>query len=118
MFELLPQSAGKVIGVRARGRLTDADYRDFLPLLEERIAEHGRVRLLVDLEGFEGWTLPAAWDDFAFGMTHWHHFEKMALVGDAHWEELAARTMDVLMAGEVRFFALSERDAAWAWIGE
>ena len=116
MFEVLPQSEGKIVGIRATCTLTDADYADLMPKLEERIVEHRRIRLLVDLEGFEGWDLLAAWDDFTFGMTHWHHFEKMAIVGDRTWEETAAKAMDLLMRSEVRFFEIQNRDAAWDWI--
>jgi hypothetical protein len=118
MFELLDGSDGKVVGIHASGRLTDSDYKTFIPRIEERIDQHGKIRLLVDMEGFVGWDLYAAWDDFTFGMTHWHHFEKMALVGDTSWEKAAARAADLLMHGEVRFFDLDERDAAWDWIKE
>ena len=116
MFEMLPQSEGKIVGVRATGKLTDADYAALMPFLEERIAEHKQIRMLVDLDGFEGWDLLAAWDDFTFGMTHWHHFEKMAIVGNKNWEKTAAKAMDLLMRSDVRFFDLGERDAAWDWI--
>ncbi len=118
MFEMLPESSGPVVGVRATGRLTDADYKEFLPKLEKVIAEHGSVRLLVDMEGFEGWNLMAAWDDFAFGIKHWNDFSKMAIVGDAKWEEMATKAADLLMKGEARFFSLDERDAAWNWVRE
>ena len=48
--------------------------------------------------------MDAAWDDFTFGMTHWHHFEKMAMVGDATRERLAAKVANLLMRSEIRFF--------------
>ena len=118
MFEMLDESKGKAVGIRAEGWLTDADYKEFLPGLEELIRRHGRIRLLVDMEGLEGWEIHAAWDDFTFGMTHWNHFERMALVGDKKWEEVAAKVTNLLMRGETRFFATSEKDAAWAWIKE
>lgn len=116
MFELLDGSDGKVVGIHASGRLTDSDYKTFMPKIEERIDEYGKIRLLVDMEGFAGWDMYAAWDDFTFGMTHWHHFEKMAIVGDRTWEETAAKAMDLLMRSEVRFFEIQNRDAAWDWI--
>ncbi len=118
MIELLEGSEGKVIGIHASGRLSDSDYKTFIPKIEEQIDEHGRIRLLVDMEGLLGWDLYAAWDDFTFGMTHWHHFEKMALVGDATWEKAAARAANLLLRGKVRFFDLDDRDAAWDWIKE
>jgi len=116
MFEVLPSTQDNIVGIHAIGKLTDADYQTILPGIEQRITEHHRIRMLVDLEGFEGWDLHAAWDDFCFGMTHWHHFEKLALVGDSGWEEIAARAANMVLWGEVRFFDLDDRDAAWDWI--
>lgn len=118
MFELLPESEGKIVGVHASGRLSDSDYKTFIPKIEERIDAHGKIRMLVDMDGFDGWDLYAAWDDFTFGMTHWHHFEKMALVGDKPWEKIAAKAGDMLMRAEVRFFDLEDKDSAWDWIKE
>jgi hypothetical protein len=42
----------------------------------------------------------------------------MAMVGDATWERLAAKAANLLMRSEVRFFEISERDAAWECIKE
>jgi hypothetical protein len=95
-----------------------AACKEFVPKIEQRVDELGRIKLLVDMEGLVGWDMDAAWDDFTFGMTHWHHFEKMAMVGDATWERLAAKAANLLMRSEVRFFEISERDAAWEWIKE
>lgn len=116
MFQMLPESEGRIVGVHAIGKLTDADYKAFLPELEKRITVYRHINLLVDLEDFEGWDLHAAWDDFTFGMTHWHHFEKIALVGDKGWEKMAASISSVLMGGEVRYFDLGQREQAWVWI--
>tara|TARA_B100000315_G_C14438487_1_gene523576 strand:+ start:534 stop:890 length:357 start_codon:yes stop_codon:yes gene_type:complete len=116
MFQMLAGSGGKVVGVKASGRLTDADYQEFLPQLEKIIDQYGPLHMLVDLADFEGFSPKAAWDDFAFGMTHWHDFARIALVGDRAWEEMAARLANLLMRGEVRFFPLAEMDAAWEWV--
>lgn len=118
MFTMLPESDGNIVGVRAEGKLTDADYKAFLPRLEEIIAAQGPIRMLVDMEGFEGWEPLAAWDDFAFGMTHWGDFKRIALVGDKAWEEMSAKLFNLLMKGEVRFFVPAEKDAAWVWVKE
>ena len=65
MIEVLPQSHDAVVGVRATGLLTDADYKQTLiPLLEKTIAARGRARLLVEIaDTFAGWEMAAAWDD-------------------------------------------------------
>ena len=118
MFSLLSPVKGNLVAIRAEGTLTDADYKEFLPQLEAVIAEQKRIRLFVDMTGFEGWDLHGAWDDFVFGLKHWGSFEQVAMVGTEAWEAKAARIADLLIRGEVRFFPADEVDAAWKWIGE
>lgn len=116
MFEILPESHDSRIALKASGTLTHADYQKLTPLLEARIAESGPLSAMMDMADFTGWELRAAWDDFILGITHMGDFERIALVGDRKWEELAARVADRLMKAKVRFFDVSQRDAAWAWI--
>ncbi len=117
MFELLAPPKGNVIGFRALGRLTDADYKAFLPTLEELIRKYGRARVLVDIRELKGWDVRAAWDDFVFGVKYWNSFERLGVVGrGATWEKWAARILNRLMKGEVRYFAADEMDVAWDWL--
>jgi hypothetical protein len=116
MFELLPDSQGRFLAIKASGKLTDRDYKDFLPVVEAIIDRHGPVRALFDLTEFEGWTAQAAWDDFTFGLRHRRNFERIALVGDQRWEPLAARMANALLPCEVRHFAAANRQIAWDYI--
>jgi len=116
VFEILPQSHGRRVALKASGKLTHDDYQWLTPALEARISEVGPLSVLFDMESFEGWELRAAWDDFLLGLKHLGDFERIALVGDRKWEEIGARIADHLIKAEVRFFDVSERDAAWMWI--
>ncbi len=118
MFDVLPESEGRRVFVKASGKLTDADYKALIPQLEAAIDRHGSIRLLVDMGDLEGWSLQAAWDDFAFGIKHWNDFERMALVGDKRWEELTAKAFNRLTKGDIRYFDLADGNAARAWIEE
>jgi hypothetical protein len=117
MFEIIDRSHGNVVGVRATGRLHEADYRELLPKLERLFEEHGKLRLLFQADqGFEGWDLAAAWDDAAFGFTHAAEFERLALVGAPDWVEWCVRLTAFLLKGEVRLFPGDALEEAWAWI--
>ncbi len=116
MFEVLSESEGRRLFIKASGRLTDADYKDLTPRLEAAIDRHGPLRLYVDMEAFEGWEMKAAWDDFAFGIKHWNDFERVALVGDKQWEEISVQVINKFTKGDFRFFDVSERGAAQDWI--
>ncbi len=118
MLEIMPESRGKVLWVRARGKLTDQDYREvFMPRLEAVIKEHGPMRLLFHLAAdFEGWDLGALWDDAKFGLTHLHDFEKIAVVGAPLWADVVVKLFAYLMSGTVRTFLLDHLAEAWEWV--
>lgn len=115
MFQILPESEGGTLAIKASGKLVHEDYAALKPELEKRIAEHGKLSVLFDIADFEGWSLHGAWDDFAMGMQHIGDFERIAVVGDAKWQEFAINLADALMRADVRFFQKEKRQQAWDW---
>ncbi|MCW5772008.1 MAG: STAS/SEC14 domain-containing protein [Rhodospirillaceae bacterium] len=118
MIELLPESHDKVVGFRASGRLTDADYKQVLiPALEALLARHGKLDVLFLLdERFAGWDLTAAWDDARFGMAHRTDFERLAVVGGPDWLHRCIALAGFLMKGEIKVFPADRLGDAWAWV--
>jgi len=117
MLQIMEGSEGKAVGVRAGGRLTEADYKDLLPKLEQRFGEFGKLNVLfyVD-ETFEGWGIEAAWEDTSFGFAHMSDFERLAVVGAPGWVVWCVKLSAFLFKGEVRVFEAGELDAAWEWV--
>ena len=118
MFQEIPVHQDNIFAYRATGRLSHADYQAFLPRIEELIARYGRISLFMELEGFRGWDLEAAKDDFRFGMAHRDAFERIALVGDTGWERWMALMARPFMDGEIRFFPRNQAQEAWDWLRE
>lgn len=102
--------------LKATGKLTHADYQTITPMLEGALAqvESPKVRMLVDLTGFEGWELRAAWDDLKLGLKHGSEFERIALYGHQRWQEWAAKIGNWFIAGEMAFF--EDEDLAMDWL--
>ena len=120
MLEVLPESAGKILWLRAEDRLTDRDYREvFIPRLEAVIREHGKVRVLFHLDpDFKGWTPGALWADLKLDLQHLGDFEKVALVGASIWADAVMKLFAHFMPGEVRTFLREHLAEAWIWIQE
>ena len=118
MIEILPESGGNVLAVRAGEKLTDADYKEtFIPNLEKVIAQHGKARLLFDCgENFRGWEPKAAWDDAKYGIKHRNDFEKIAVVGAGRWIEWATKLDAHFIGGEVKVFPKDQLKDAMEWI--
>ncbi len=119
MIEKLPDSSGNILGFRLGGRLSEADYTDLLvPEMEKAMNEYPKIRVVLIMEGFEGWTVGGAWEDFLLG-TKFSAVEKMAAVIDESWDEwmtLMFKAFTTLTRTELRFFRKERIDEAWEWI--
>lgn len=117
MIEFMERTHGANVGIRATGHLTDNDYAEFLPELDKKFAQHGKLNALFLMdEGFEGWDLKAAWDDTRVGLAHRSDFTRLAIVGGPEWVRWCIRLSGFLLKGEVRLFDLSDLESAWKWI--
>jgi SpoIIAA-like len=119
MLHILPESQTCILGVKATGKFTDQDYREFLiPRLAELIQEYGRVRVLLYLdEDLQGWETEALRNE-PFGHEQKNTFQKIAVVGGSWWLRLEMKLITPFLAGEVRNFSRSELPEAWTWIRE
>ena len=118
MIEQLPESSGKILGLKISGKLHDKDYATFTPLIDAAVAKEGKVRLLAQFEDFHGWDLHALWDDVKFATTHCNSIERIALVGDRKWEEYMAKVCKPFTRATIKYFDVSALQAAWDWLRE
>jgi len=105
-----------LIEVELSGKLTREDYERFVPEIERKIAEQGKLRLLVIMHDFHGWRLAALWQDIKFDLRHFKHFERIALVGENKWQEWMSAICLPFATGELRFFHQDQLVAAREWV--
>jgi hypothetical protein len=120
MIELMDDSKDGIVGVKVSGKLTAADYEQYLiPALDRVFALDKRARFLVLMdETFEGWTLDAAWDDASYWFQHRSEVDRVAIVGAPQWVEWCINAMRFALKGEFRLFERDRLDDAWAWLRE
>ncbi len=115
MVEVLPESKGNILLLRAKGKLTHQDYKDVIvPRLEAMICDHAKVRFL--LEDFDGWQAAALWEDARVAWTHRNDFEKIGLIGGPRWVAWGLKLAALVMRGKIRTFSARERSKALSWI--
>ncbi len=108
--------ANKVLTIHLTGKLQKKDYSEFLPGVEEAIKEFGKVRILVDMHDFHGWSLGAIWEDLKFDVKHFRHIERLAMVGEKKWEKWMATFCRPFTSAEIRYFGQDQMEEARIWI--
>jgi hypothetical protein len=111
-------ASGKLIEVRLTGKLTKEAYEKLVPVVDQKINEFGKVRFLVILEDFHGWTMGALWEDTKFDLAHWRDIEKLAIVGETKWEEGMATFCKPFTAAKIKYFDHAKLEDARKWIAE
>lgn len=120
MFEILPESTETCIGFRVSGEVTAEDYAGLVPKLDEAIAAHGKINLLMVMGDFEGWSgMDAAKADLDLGTHQYRQVEKAAFVGSKNWQKWIIGALNPFTRRtDERYFNPDELDAAWDWIKE
>src|SRR3954468_6152204 len=99
------------------GVMQERDFRAAERDLAAQMGEGRRIRLLVVLDGFEGWEPGASWRNLSFYMKHGHDIERIAFVGDDRWrdEALMFAAAD-LRDAPVASFGAVQAAQAHAWL--
>jgi hypothetical protein len=118
MFEKLV-APDNVIAIHLSDTLTVDDVKHYKVLIEDKIAEHERFGMCVDLTGLDKIGADALTEDakVEFGLlTHLKKFRRCAIVTDASWLRTLANTFGHLIPVlEMKSFEGGERAAAIAW---
>ena len=107
---------GNVVHLTVRDRLTTADQAALVYFITKAVQRHGRVRLLITLDGFAGWAPDDAWGDDALRIAEDATIEKAAFVGDARWrDEIFAFVAQPFRSIPIEYF--TDEAAARTWLG-
>lgn len=108
----------RVLQINVTGKLVEHDYEQLIQRTNELVAQHGKINMLVELTDFEGWTTGAAWEDLKFGIEHFKHIERMALIGDSIWEKGMTLFVKPFTSAEVKYFDRTDSKVANEWVKE
>ena len=110
------EASGGQVEVHVSGKLTRDMYEEIGPLFNGQIAEHGKLRVLVVMEDFHGWTAGALWEDVKFDVKHFKDIERLAIVGESKWQQGMAVFCRPFTTAQIRYFETSRIDEARAWL--
>jgi len=103
------------LSLKAIGKLTHQDYQVITPMIDAAVKEvtEAKIKALFDVTEMEGWELRAAWDDFKLGLKHGSEFEKIAIYGNKHWQEIIANIGSWFISGEIEYFEKHQQAVDW-----
>ncbi|MCH9691639.1 MAG: STAS/SEC14 domain-containing protein [Gammaproteobacteria bacterium] len=101
-----------------KGRLVHEDYQLLTSLLDNAVAglDHPRINVLMDMTELEGWEMRAAWDDLKLGLQYGQQFQRIAMVGNRRWQQVAAKLASWFIGGEAQFF--EQQAPALEWLNQ
>src|SRR5438093_1031842 len=114
MIELIKELPDNVVGIIARGRVTNEECDNVLrPAMERSLRRHGKIRLYYEVSSrFPG----AGWDDLDIAIDHLPQWERIAVVTDTGGVRQTVNALRLLLASEVRVFTTLEAGEGRAWI--
>jgi hypothetical protein len=114
--EIVDTSNG-IVTVKVAGRLTEPELAAVQSRAAEIIRRQGKIRLLILAEAFEGWQRGGEWSDFSMQERNDPYIEKMAIVGEKRWEDLALMfTAKGLRPFPIEYFTPGELAKARIWL--
>lgn len=114
--DLLEDVTGNLAHVRMSGRIETEDYERYLTHLERLIEQHGKIRVLGEVDDYHGLEAGAWWEDTKFSVHHMRHIERFAIVGGPKWWEVLGKFLAPLTHTEARYFEPGQEEEARRWI--
>jgi hypothetical protein len=117
-IELNEENDGKILIVHASGKLATADYEHFVPEFDRLLRQHGKLRVLFDMNGFHGWEAGALWADTKFALKHFGDIERLAMVGEKKWQHGMASFCKPFTKAAIQYFDQADVAEAQRWLNE
>ena len=121
MFEQL-SAPDHVIAMHLSGKVTREDVQQYKRLFDEKLAQHERIGVCVDLTGISDMSAEAMIEDakVEFGLlAHLNQLSRCAVVSDKEWPRAFLGLAGPLLATvELMAFTPDRREAAMTWAAE
>jgi len=112
--EILSANALRII---APDKVKADDFRQIAPQINSLISQHGKIRLLIDASGFNGWENIAAFENHAgFIKNHQQKIERIAVIVAHDWQNWLIGAVRIFLHPEVRAYERSHENEALQWI--
>jgi hypothetical protein len=106
-----------IFRIELRGTLRQEEFARCQEQVLHEVSRVGPVRLLFTLDGFDGWDSQDHWNDLGFFVRHGDAIERIAIVGDERWRDLALMFAAAdLRKAPVEYFGSKDLVNARSWL--
>jgi hypothetical protein len=118
MLELLQETSGNLVAIRATGEITKEEYDAVMIAAVDKVAkEYTYINYLflieTDLQNFT----PAAWmRDAWMSLKNYAKWNKVAVVTDQKFAQKLTGMLSYVMPGEAKGFSFEQLEEAKAWV--
>lgn len=110
---------GNIQAFRLSGKLTEEDYtNNLIPELERALENYKTIRLLLQVEYFEGWKSGGVWEEFK-NWPLYSKIERTAIAADDSWAEWMTwmlKMFGIFTGLSFRFYRIDQMENAWDWL--
>lgn len=111
--------SGNVLKLVAPDRLKADDFRQIAPQVDAIIRRYGKIRLLIDASGCNGWENIAALENHAsFVKNHQQKVERIAVIVGHEWQDWLIGAVKMFLHPEVRAYDKLHESEALRWVSE
>jgi hypothetical protein len=109
--------SANVLKIIVPEKLKADDFRQIAPQVDTLISQHGKIRLLIDASGFNGWENMAAFEKHAgFVKDHQQKIERIAVIAGHEWQHWLIDTVRIFVHPKVKAFNKNNESEALQWI--
>jgi len=109
--------SGNIVRVTAPEKLKADDFRTIAPQVDSILAQHPKIRLMVDFSAFKGWeNMEAFQHHVSFVKTHYQKVDRIAVVVGHDWQRWLAGAIKAFLQLNMRVFDKNQADEALRWI--
>ncbi len=103
--------------IKLSDKLTVSEFQKLQSLAQLSLEWFGQFRVLIELDGFEGWSREPGWEDSFFLTEDGNGSSKVAFVGEEKWKDEVFMFMGKQMRKTaIEFFPQEQLAFAKAWL--
>ncbi len=110
-------TSGPILSAKISGELSKTEVSQMQAGAAEAIRRWSKIKALLILDNFRGWSREGDWGDITFMTEHDKDIAKIAVVGDEEWKDLFfAFLAKGFRQAEIEYFLPGDLAKARAWL--